>query len=329
MRALAQRSDVVIENFKVGGLARYGLDAESLRAEQPELVYCSITGFGQTGPYRDRPGYDLLVQAMGGLMSLTGDPDGAPTKVGVALTDIFAGLYAVVAIQAAIAERAQSGVGRHIDISLFDVQAGVLANQALNYLVSGQSPERLGNRHPNIVPYQTFEASDGHLVIAVGNDGQFQGFCEALGLPELASDARFHSNPLRVTNRDALIPLLEARLRTRSRAEWLTGLEQAGIPSGPIQNLEELFRDPQIIARGLQIETQGDDQLPGVASPIRFGADALTADREAPRLSQHTEEILSEDLGLSPDEISELEAARIIQRGGRPASHPRSAEIQD
>ena len=323
VRALAARSDVLIENFKVGGLARYGLDVESLRAAHPALVYCSITGFGQTGPYRDRPGYDLLIQAIGGLMSLTGDPEGAPTKVGVALTDIFAGLYAVVAIQAALAERERSGEGRHIDISLFDVQAAVLANQSLNYLVSGQAPERLGNRHPNIVPYQTFEANDGHLVIAVGNDGQFQRFCEVLGAPELAQDARFHSNPLRVTHRDALVALLEPRLRERSRAQWLAALETAGVPSGPIQDLEELFRDPQLVARGLQIETRGEDILPGVASPIRFDADALASEREAPRLSQHTEEVLAEELGLPGEEIAQLREAGVIQ-GSRisPGSRP-------
>ena len=321
VRALAARSDVLIENFKVGGLARYGLDAESLRAAHPALVYCSITGFGQTGPYRDRPGYDLLIQAMGGLMSLTGDPEGAPTKVGVALTDVFAGLYSVIAIQAALAERERSGEGRHIDISLFDVQAAVLANQSLNYLVSGQAPERLGNRHPNIVPYQTFEASDGHLVVAVGNDGQFQRFCEVLGAPELAQDARFHSNPLRVTHRDALLALLEPRLRERSRAQWLAALEAAGVPSGPIQDLEELFRDPQLVFRGLQIETRGEDTLPGVASPIRFDADALANEREAPRLSQHTEEVLAEELGLPGEEIAQLREAGVIQ-GSRKRSAP-------
>ena len=320
VRALAARSDVLIENFKVGGLARYGLDAESLRAAHPALVYCSITGFGQTGPYRDRPGYDLLIQAMGGLMSLTGDPEGAPTKVGVALTDVFAGLYSVIAIQAALAERERSGEGRHIDISLFDVQASVLANQSLNYLVSGQAPQRLGNRHPNIVPYQTFEANDGHLVVAVGNDGQFQRFCEVLGVPELGRDTRFHSNPQRVTHRDALVALLEARLRERSRAEWLVAFEAAGVPSGPIKDLEELFRDPQLIARGLQIETRGEDTLPGVASPIRFGADALASEREAPRLSQHTEEVLAEELGLPSEEITQLREAGVIQ--GSRASLP-------
>ena len=325
VRELAARSDVLIENFKVGGLARYGLDAESLRAAQPELVYCSITGFGQTGPYRDRPGYDLLIQAMGGLMSLTGEPEGAPTKVGVALTDIFAGLYAVVAIQAALAERERSGEGRHIDISLFDVQTAVLANQALNYLVSGEPPQRLGNRHPNIVPYQTFEASDGHLVVAVGNDGQFQRFCEVLGVPELADDERFRSNPLRVAKRDALVPLLSERLQTRSRAQWLEALEAAGVPSGPIQDLEELFRDPQLVARGLQIETQGEDRLPGVASPIRFGDGALAGEREAPRLSQHTEEVLGEELGLAPQEIAQLRESGVIQ-GSAMARDSRAGE---
>jgi len=313
VRDLAARSDVLIENFKVGGLERYGLDAESLCARHPGLVYCSITGFGQTGPYRDRPGYDLLIQAMGGLMSLTGEPEGAPTKVGVALTDIFAGLYAVVAIQAALAERERSGKGRHIDISLFDVQTAVLANQALNYLVSGHSPQRLGNRHPNIVPYQTFETSDGHLVIAVGNDGQFQRLCEVLGVPQLAADERFLGNPQRVSNREALVPLLAERLATRSRADWLVALEAAGVPSGPIQDLEELFRDPQLVARGLAIETRGEDRLPGVASPIRFGEDALTAEREAPRLAQHTEEILSEELHLPAEEIARLRETGVIE----------------
>lgn len=312
--SLARRSDVLIENFKVGSLARYGLDYDSLRQEHPGLVYCSITGFGQTGPYRDRAGYDLLIQAMGGLMSITGDPDGAPTKVGVAVTDIFAGLYAVIGIQAALADRERSGTGRRVDISLLDVQTAVLANQALNFLVSGQAPRRLGNRHPNIVPYQPFAASDGHLVVAVGNDAQFARFCEVIGRPELAGDDRFGTNPRRVEHQEALLPILEDCLARRSRAEWLAALEAAGIPSGPIHSIDEVFADPQVQARGLRIDVE-DAQgtpLPGVACPIRYAAEPLAHSRPAPRLGEQTREVLAEELGLAGSEIEALAAAGVI-----------------
>ncbi len=314
VEALALRSDVVIENFKVGSLARYGLDYDSLKAKHPRLVYCSITGFGQTGPYRDRAGYDLLIQAMGGLMSITGDPEGAPTKVGVAVTDVFAGLYAVIAIQAALAEREHSGEGTRVDISLLDVQTAVLANQALNFLVSGEAPRRLGNRHPNIVPYQPFAASDGHLVVAVGNDGQFARLCEVIGRPELASDDRFDTNPKRVKNQDLLLPVLERALAQRSRAEWLAALEAAGIPSGPIHSIDEVFDDPQVKARGLRIAADGasENLLPGVACPIRYDDAALVHPSPAPRLGEQTREVLAQELGLADAEIEALRVAGVI-----------------
>ena len=248
VRALAARSDVLIENFKVGGLEKYGLDYASLREINPGLVYCSITGFGQTGPYRARPGYDFMIQAMSGLMSITGEPDsapgGKPVKVGVAVSDIFAGLYAVIAIQAALAHRADTGVGQHIDLALLDVQAAVLANQALNFLVSGRAPGRLGNAHPNVVPYEAFRTSDGHVVLTIGNDDQFARFCEVAGKPELATDERFATNPRRVENREKLSRSIGELMASRSCADWLSTLDAAGVPCGPINSIEQLFDDP-------------------------------------------------------------------------------------
>jgi crotonobetainyl-CoA:carnitine CoA-transferase CaiB-like acyl-CoA transferase len=318
VRELAARCDVLIENFKVGGLARYGLDYPSLRAENPGLVYCSITGFGQTGPYRHRAGYDFLIQGMGGLMSITGEPDGAsgggPVKVGVAVLDIFAGLYAAIAIQAALAHRDRCGQGQQIDLALLDVQAAVLANQALNYLVSGTSPGRLGNAHPNIVPYQTFAAKDGHLILAVGNDAQFARFCQVAGRPELASDARFASNAKRVENRDALIPILNHLFRDRSCRDWLASLERVGVPCGPINSIEAVFEDPQIRARGLRLELPDGSggSLPGVACPIRYSETPVTYGQGPPRLGQHTAEVLREELGLGETEIAKLRATGVI-----------------
>jgi crotonobetainyl-CoA:carnitine CoA-transferase CaiB-like acyl-CoA transferase len=324
VRALARKSDVVIENFKVGGLEKYGLDYASLRADNPGLVYCSITGFGQTGPYRERPGYDFLIQGMSGLMSITGEPDsapgGKPVKVGVAVTDVLTGLYAVIAIQAALAHRANTGEGQHIDISLLDVQAAALANQALNYLVSGRAPGRLGNAHPNIVPYEAFRTSDGYIILAVGNDGQFARFCEVAGRRALADDARFATNPSRVENRDALIPLLRDLFLARSSAEWLAALEQAGVPCGPINDIEQLFADPQVKARGLQIAIpdpdrtaeDGGDSRPGVASPIHFSETPIQYELPPPRLGQHTDEVLLEELELDADELKRLRASGVI-----------------
>ena len=324
VRALARQSDVVIENFKVGGLEKYGLDYASLRADNPGLVYCSITGFGQTGPYRERPGYDFLIQGMSGLMSITGEPDsapgGKPVKVGVAVTDLLTGLYAVIAIQGALAHRANTGEGQHIDLSLLDVQAAALANQALGYLVSGRAPGRLGNAHPNIVPYEAFQTSDGYIILAVGNDAQFARFCEAAGRRELADDARFATNPSRVENRGSLIPLLGALLKARSSADWLATLELAGVPCGPINDIAQLFADPQVKARGLQIAIPDPDRAaddsgaaqPGVASPIRFSETPIQYELPPPRLGQHTDEVLREELQLDAAERERLRKLGII-----------------
>ncbi|MCP1314858.1 CaiB/BaiF CoA-transferase family protein, partial [Halomonas sp. 707D7] len=256
IKTLARGADVLLENFKVGGLEKYGLDFESLKAINPGLVYCSITGFGQQSPYAHRAGYDFMIQAMGGLMSLTGQPDGAPgggpVKVGVAITDLFTGLYASNAILAALYARRDSGQGCHVDLSLMDVQVGVLANQASNYLTSGLVPTRLGNAHPNIVPYQAFATRDGHLIVAVGNDTQFQRFCQVIGEPALCEDARFATNGARVANRALLVPILEAALARRSLDEWLAAFEAVGVPCGPINTLDRVFDDAHVKARTLQ-----------------------------------------------------------------------------
>jgi crotonobetainyl-CoA:carnitine CoA-transferase CaiB-like acyl-CoA transferase len=294
LRALAAGADVVIENFKVGDAARYGLDYASLSADQPGLVYCSITGFGQTGPLRERPGYDFLVQAMGGLMSVTGVPDGAPgagpQKVGVALTDIMTGLYATVGILAALAERERSGLGQAVDLALLDVTAATLANQATNYLVGGLNPTRLGNAHPNIVPYQSFVARDGHLIVAVGNDGQYRRFVTELGCPELADDPRFVSNRERVRHREQLIPLLQARLLTRDKADWLARFERAAVPAGPINSVAEVFAEPQILARGMRVNVPHPDNpaLELVGNPIRLSRTPVSYERPPPRLGEHS-----------------------------------------
>ena len=299
VRALAADCDVLIENFKVGGAASYGLDYPRLAEFNPRLVYCSITGFGQTGPYRERPGYDFLVQAMGGLMSITGPPDGAegagPQKVGVALTDIMTGLYASVGILAALSERERSGLGQHVDLALLDVTAATLANQATNYLVGGRVPTRLGNAHPNIVPYQSFVAADGHLIVAVGNDGQFRRFVEVLGCAELADDPQFASNSGRVQHRDALVPLLQAKMLERGKAEWLAVLEAAGVPAGPINDVAEVFAEPQIQARAMQVNVphpQNPD-LQLVGNPIKLSRTPVAYASAPPTLGQHTEEVLA------------------------------------
>jgi len=289
VRRLASEADVVVENFKVGGLAKFGLDHASLSAANPGLVYCSVTGFGQDGPYAARAGYDFLIQGMGGIMDLTGDPAGEPQKVGVAFADIFTGLYSVIAIQAALAERAATGKGRHIDMALLDCMTGVLANQAMNYLASGVTPHRLGNAHPNITPYQTFETADGWLIIAVGNDAQFGRLADALGLDGLAADPRFSSNAARIENRDALAALLTEKTRTWTRDELLAALEKAVVPAGPINTVADVFADPQIVHRGMRIEPGG---IPGVRTPISFaGVPAITSDRPSPKLGEHSAEI--------------------------------------
>ncbi|EEB78226.1 MAG: CaiB/BaiF CoA-transferase family protein [Halioglobus sp.] len=298
LRELARDCDVLIENFKVGGAAKYGLDYTTLSELNPGLVYCSITGFGQDGPLANRPGYDFLVQAMGGLMSVTGAADGepgaGPQKVGVALTDIMTGLYAVIGIQAALADRAQSGLGQHVDLALLDVTAATLANQATNYLVGGLNPTRLGNAHPNIVPYQSFVAKDGYLIVAVGNDGQFRRYCQVIGAPELADDERFQTNRDRVGNRDALVPLLQVKMLERDKAEWIALLEAANVPAGPINSVGEVFAEPQIQARGMQVNLDHplNSKLQLVGNPIKLSRTPVEYRQAPPTLGQHNEDFL-------------------------------------
>ena len=300
VRELVQRADVLIENFKVGGLAAYGLDYASLQALNPRLIYCSVTGFGQQGPYAKRAGYDFMIQAMGGLMSITGKADGeegaGPVKVGVALTDILTGLYASNAILAALAERERSGLGQYIDLALLDVQIACLGNQALNYLTTGVPPKRLGNAHPNIVPYQDFPTADGDFILTVGNDGQFRKFCEVAGRPEWATDARFATNSARVANRDELIPLIRQVTVFRTTAEWIAALEQAGVPCGPINDLAQVFTDPQVQARGTRIRMAhplaGEVDL--VANPIRLSRTPVDYRRPPPLLGEHNTEVLAD-----------------------------------
>ncbi len=283
VRQLVAEADILIENFKVGGLARYGLDYPSLSQVNSRLIYCSITGFGQTGPYAARAGYDFMIQGMGGIMDLTGEPDGEPQKIGVAFADIFTGVYSANAILAALRGREVSGAGCHIDMALLDTQVAVLANQAMNYLVSGEPPRRLGNTHPNIAPYQTFRCADGHLIIAVGNDAQFRRLCTLLGDNGLGEDPRFATNADRVGHRQALTAALEPLVAQRSRDDLLATLAAAGIPGGPINDLAQVFADPQVIARGLRIDPDG---IPGVASPIVIDGKRQVADTASPRLPE-------------------------------------------
>ena len=274
---------MVIENFKLGGLKKFGLDYDSLAARNPRLVYASVTGFGQDGPRAAQPGYDFLIQGMSGIMDLTGDPAGEPQKVGVAWIDIFTGLYGTIAVQAALAERARSGRGQHLDLSLLDCGLAVLANQATNYLLGGVVPHRLGNAHPNIVPYQLFPASDGHLIIACGNDRQFVALCRVLGLDGLAQDADYATNPARVANRARLVPVLAGATARLTRAELIAALEKAGVPGGPVNDVAEALADPQVAARGLRIAPEG---IAGLRSPMRFSRSPLVTDRAAPALGQ-------------------------------------------
>ncbi len=318
IRDLAAKSDIVIENFKTGGLTKYGLDYDSLRPLNPSLIYCSITGFGHSGPYAKRAGYDLMIQAMGGLMSITGErddhPGGGPQKVGVAVADIATGLYATIAILAALHAREQSGQGQFIDMALLDTQVGLLANLNLNYLVSGKVPVRMGNAHPNIVPYQTFATADGHIIIAIGNDRQFHDFCSLIGVPGIAGDERFHTNRARVENRTDLIPLLAAPMKARSTADWVTAFEAASIPCGPIYDIGQVFADPQVKARGLQIElTRPDGTItPGVANPVRFSGTPVSYDRAPPKLGDATDRVLADTLGLTQVEIAALRTSGAI-----------------
>ena len=318
VRALAARVDVVIENFKVGGLAARGLDYESLRRENPRLIYCSITGFGQTGPYAARPGYDFLVQAMSGLMSLTGARDGEPgarpLKSGVAISDILTGLYAAVGILAALAHRDRTGEGQYIDLALLDVQVACLANQAMNYLVGGRVPGRMGNAHPNIAPYEEFPTADGHMIIAVGNDAQFARLAAELGEPQWSEDARFASNAARVENRAALGTLLRDVLAHRPTAEWVTRLERAQVPCGPINTLDAVFADPQVQARDMRLDLphQSAGTVPQVANPLRFSRTAVRYQTAPPPLGAHTRTVLQDVLGFEPSVLDDLAARHII-----------------
>jgi crotonobetainyl-CoA:carnitine CoA-transferase CaiB-like acyl-CoA transferase len=317
LRELAAKADVVLENFKVDGLKTYGLDYKSLAAINPRLVYCSITGFGQDGPYAARAGYDFLIQGMGGLMSVTGradSEDGAgPQKVGVALTDILTGLYAGNAILAALLHREKTGQGQHIDLALLDVQVACLANQAMNYLVSGKAPQRMGNGHPNIVPYQDFPTADGDMILAIGNDGQFTRFCELAGHGEWAGDERFATNAARVKHRAELLPLLRQATVMKTTAEWIALLESAAVPCGPINDLAAVFADPQVSHRRLHVDLPhaAGGKAPQVANPIRYSVTPVAYDRAPPTLGQDTEAILKE-LGRSPGEIATLRAAGTI-----------------
>jgi len=323
IRELVQHCDVFIENFKVGDMARYGLDHASLQAINPRLVYCSVTGFGQTGPYRERAGYDYAVQGMGGLMSITGERDdlgGGPQKVGVAVADLFTGMYATVAILAALRHAERTGEGQHIDIALLDTQVAMLANLGANYLVSGKVPQRAGNAHQNIVPYQVFEvapAADGgkdHLILAVGNDSQYAKFCAVAGRPELASDPRYAKNADRVRHRAELVPILAEVMKTRTKADWLAALEAAKVPCGAINNLAEVFADPQVRAREMVTTwphpVQPDLKL--VASPMKLSATPVRADLPPPLLGQHTAEVLREVLGWDDAQLAELQRQGVV-----------------
>lgn len=318
VRELAAQSDVVLENYKVGQLKKYGLDYESLRAVKPDLVYCSVTGFGQTGPYAHRAGYDFIVQGIGGFMSITGErdsePGGGPQKAGVAIADLATGLYATIAVLAALAHRDRTGEGQHIDMALLDVQVAMLANMNTNYLASGQAPKRWGNAHPNIVPYQTFQTADGWIIVAVGNDGQFRRFVEAGGMAELADDPRFATNPQRVANRDALVPILAEMVKRFGKTAWIGKLEAAGVPCGPINNLDEVFDNEQVQARGLRVDlphpSAGTVKL--VGSPVKMSATPPKAASHPPLLGEHTDAVLRDVLDLSAEQIASLRDRGVI-----------------
>jgi crotonobetainyl-CoA:carnitine CoA-transferase CaiB-like acyl-CoA transferase len=318
VRELAMKSDILIENFKVGGLAAYGLDYESLKAINPRLIYCSITGFGQFGPYAKRAGYDFMIQGLGGLMSITGRSDqeegAGPVKVGVALTDILTGLYSSVAMLAALASRDISGKGQHIDMALLDVQVACLANQAMNYLTTGNPPRRLGNAHPNIVPYQDFPTADGDFILTVGNDSQFRKFCEVAGHREWADDPRFTTNKARVAHRAELIPMIRQATVFKTTAEWVAALEQVGVPCGPINDLAAVFADPQVQARGLRVELEHPlaGVVPQVASPLRLSDTPVEYRMPPPLLGEHTRDVLQQVLGLAADEVDALRNAEVI-----------------
>ena len=317
VKRLAQGADVLLENYKVGGLRQYGLDYASLAKLNPRLIYCSVTGFGQTGPYAPRAGYDFIIQGLGGLMSITGErddlPGGGPQKVGVAVSDLMTGMYATIAVLAALAEREKSGLGQHVDMALLDTQVAMTANMAMNYLASGKPPARAGNAHPNIVPYQTFAASDGHIIVAVGNDGQFTRLCEIAGAPELATDPRFATNPARVKHRSILVPLLAERIGRKPMHFWSEALEAAGVPCGPINDIAQVFDDPQVQHRGMRIElphpTAG--KVPLVASPIKLSRTPVEHRAAPPLLGQHTDEVLA-GIGLDEQAIAALRAQGVV-----------------
>jgi crotonobetainyl-CoA:carnitine CoA-transferase CaiB-like acyl-CoA transferase len=314
VRSLAAKCDVLIENYKHGDLARYGLGYDDLKAVNPRLVYCSVTGFGQTGPYRERPGYDFMIQGMGGMMSVTGEPDGGPQRAGVPIADIITGMYASIAICAALASRAETGRGQHLDLALLDSQIALLAYQNTNYFSTGKPPARIGNLHPNIVPYQPFKASDGEVIVACGNDNLFRKFCEAAGRPELADDPRFATNGKRVENRAEMTRVIQEFFGRRSKADWLERLEAAGVPNGPINDLAQVFEEPQVKARGVRIELEhaAAGKLPLVASPMRFSATPLEYRLAPPLLGEHTDEVLRGLLGKSEAEIAALRAAGVV-----------------
>ena len=313
IKDLATKSDILVENFKVGGLKKYGLDYETLKVINPKLIYCSITGFGQTGPYANRAGYDFMIQGMAGVMSITGEPDGQPMKMGVAFSDVFAGLHAVIGIQAALFHRERTGLGQYIDISLLDSQVSVLANQALNYLVGGKVPQRLGNAHPNIVPYQTFETADGHIIMAVGNDRQYAEYCKIISAPELAMEP-YVTNRGRVENRNTLIPLLVPLMKQRKTDTWVEAFETAAVPCGPINTIDQVFANDQVLARGMQIGLTREDgvQVPGVANPIVFGETPLQYESPSPLLGADTVTTLSNLLGLDAGKLSQLMTRKTI-----------------
>lgn len=319
IRQLAAQADVLIENYKVGGLKKYGLDYQSLSTLNPRLVYCSITGFGQTGPYADRPGYDFLIQGMGGLMSITGEPtdgqgNGGPVRAGVAVTDLFSGMYAANAIQGALLERHRSNLGQHIDIALLDVQTAVLANQASNYLVGGEVPGRIGNSHPNIVPYQAFATQDGHLILAVGNDAQFQRLCDVIDQPQLTLDSRYASNRTRVENRETLCQQIAEQLKKNSTDVWLQRFANNSIPCGPINSIDQVFNNPQIVAREMliSIADKRAGEIPGVANPIKYSRSTIDYAVPPPELGSSTESILGEYLEYSALQITALRNKSII-----------------
>jgi crotonobetainyl-CoA:carnitine CoA-transferase CaiB-like acyl-CoA transferase len=318
VRELAAKCDVLIENYKYGDLERYGLGYEQVRAVNPRLVYCSVTGFGQSGPYRERPGYDFMIQGMGGMMSVTGEPDGAPgggpQRAGVPIADIITGMYASIAICAALAHRERSGEGQHLDLALLDSQIALLAYQNTNYFATGKPPQRIGNLHPNIVPYQPFHTRDGDVILACGNDNLFRKFCQAAGCGELATDARFASNGKRVENRTELTRLLQEIFVQKTTAQWVALLEAAGVPNGPINNLAQVFDEPQVKARGVRIELEhaSGAKLPLVASPMRFSATPVEYRQAPPALGEHTDEVLSRLLDKGQDEVAKLRAAGVI-----------------